>query len=140
MDYPNSTPARPQNQVPSFEPLPDGRYRAHVGTIERGDGKFGPSYRWKFTLTDHDRSLIAWTSTDATERSKYWRWCKAVLALPEYVRPHDVDPALLIGRPVILEVVLGEGERGTYSRIRELYPVESQQPELFDDLPGEVRR
>lgn len=112
----------------SFEPLPAGsRVIAEIAAIELMAGSYGPQLRWKFAVVDSDRTLVAFSSTTFSNRSKCYAWTKAALRR-EIGKTEKFDSALLIGERV--ELTLAEKQNpndgSVFNIVWEVAPIETQ--------------
>ena len=118
-----------------YEPIPTGKYPAKIKEIVEADGQFGPQLKFTFELQpDEDgenRELSGWTSQKFSNKSKLYKWTKAVFGGNPVDRSYTFKSEDLIGGMVLLTVVERESEDGEiYSKVDGLsaYQKPSQQP------------
>jgi hypothetical protein len=96
----------------TFLLIPAGTYRAVILNLEKVVGNFGEQVRFTFTvltpdveytLPDGQVELLAWTSTNYSEKSKLYRWTRAALA-GDFDPNADFQAALLINARVLVNV------------------------------------
>jgi len=106
-----------------YTPVPMGTYDAVVEAITTEDGMYGPQLKWEFDLADMDKTLLGWTSTTFSRKSKLYAWTRAIVfngaTIPKSYAFSDAD---VLGKPVKLVVLTKEGDNGEFNRIDTVLP------------------
>ncbi|BCW96781.1 MAG: hypothetical protein WHS44_10585 [Fimbriimonadales bacterium] len=105
-------------------PIPTGEYRVELTAIELADGQFGQQLRWTFSVLDHGKTLIAYSSVSESLNAKCVRWAAALLG--RAIKPGEqVNFDALVGKTAIATVVRKRKDDGTeYNAVEDLLPDE----------------
>jgi len=107
----------------SYEPLSTGEYRVQLTAIEEVDTNYGKQLKWTFSVTDENRTLVAYSSISASVKSKCMQWASALLNRA-IKADEEVDFEKLIGKSAVATVVRKFKEDGTeYNTIDDLLPL-----------------
>jgi len=99
-------------QIPkkTFLLIPAGTYRATITGLEKALGVYGEQVKITFHVltddveyTDGSVDLLAWCSTNYSEKSKLFRWARAALA-GDFDPSADFQAAKLINKRVLINV------------------------------------
>jgi hypothetical protein len=99
-------------QIPkkTFLLIPAGTYRATITGLEKAAGVYGEQVKITFHVltddveyTDGSVDLLAWCSTNYSEKSKLFRWARAALA-GDFDPSADFQAAKLINKRVMINV------------------------------------
>lgn len=112
--------------------IPTGEYLAQVVEIVPEEGNFGPQFRWKFDVLKPEayleKSLVGWTSTSPSLKSKFVRWATACLGR-QIGAGETIDTDNLVGCRIVLVVTVKEGDDGAaYNKVDGLRAVKRAQP------------
>jgi len=104
--------------------IPTGEYVATVSSIEPAEGNYGPQLRWTLDVVSPEEhagtSLLAWSSTSGSLKSKNVRWFGACMGRT-IEPPEEIVTDDLIGRQVVVVVTVKEtDDGGEYNRVENL--------------------
>jgi len=106
-----------------YTPVPMGTYSAIVQAITPEAGTYGEQLKWEFQLLDLDKTLLGWTSTAFSRKSKLYAWTRAIVfdggTIP---KSYVFDSGDLVGKAVQLVVLVKEGDNGEFNRIDTILP------------------
>lgn len=102
-------------QYVETEPLPIGAYPAKIVNTEMVTGQFGEQVSFSIEVAAPDgkpRNLRAWASASLGPKSKLFRWASALLGA-EAIKARGFDPASIVGRECIVELVVETRDDGS---------------------------
>jgi len=136
------TPVAVLQWTESGKGLDAGDYPAIITEIEETTGEYGPQFQFQFVILDKDGEqtddeIRGWCSQKWGEKTKLYKWSKAILGkrCPAPGQPMDTDR--LINKKCDLRVEVTAGDAGPRSKISEVYPYQtvSKNDESDDDTP-----
>jgi hypothetical protein len=102
----------------TFLLIPAGSYLAVISNLEKTVGTYGEQIRFSFRVftpdveyTDGEVELPAWCSVNYSEKSKLYRWTRAVLA-GDFDPNADFQASKLINRRILVNVEKNAGANG----------------------------
>jgi len=110
-----------------YEVLEPGTYQARLVSVEEKDGAWGSFLKLGFELEDPDYEGIAVTgaaSAKFSNRSKLYRWTRAMLGGREIPTSYTWKSKDLISRRCILSLDITEDENGAqFNRVADVLPL-----------------
>jgi hypothetical protein len=104
-----------------YETVPAGRYAARVQKIESDQGQWGTFLKIVFEL-DSGVTVVGAASAKFSNRSKLYRWTKALLGGKPIPKGWDLDTDVLVGRCCEIVVDLAQNGDGEFNRIDAVLP------------------
>jgi hypothetical protein len=104
-----------------YEPLPTGKYRVELTSVERVETAYGERLKWVFRVMDGGGTIVDYSTPSDSPSSKCVEWCTALLNR-ELQPDEEVDTESLLGRTAIAYVRLKKRNNREYNRIEQLLP------------------
>lgn len=123
-----------------YEVLDTGDYLASVDKVEAEEGQYGPQLKFTFKLEEQDRTLTGWANQKFSNRSKLYKWTKALLykgaAIP---RDYNLNTLDLVGKVGLLTVTKEARDDGSeYNKIEGILPAEPEAVNAMQEEDGEI--
>ena len=110
-----------------YEPVPTGEYQAVVADITEETGLYGPQLKFVFSIVAPEhyngRTLLGWCTAKFSPKSKLYAWTRAALGGRDISPDMDFDSDQVINQPVVLAVVVKEGDKGPVNQIFDVKPM-----------------